>query len=233
MTNKMTSIIATGDSRLGIVFLHGSGDTGEGFCEWLEETWESDSFLSNLEKLNISYRFPSASAKPYTLAGGSLSNVWHDRRELALTCSEDMPGINNSIEVIDENIDYLINTEGIPCSNIFIWGLSMGGHMALQSISLSRHSRDLAGIIALSCFLSTTSHIWSMDDASKALRIPPIKMIHGEADDLIPCAWGRTTSDMLVEQLGVDVTFSTIPLLRHDLCETEVADIMKWILSKR
>lgn len=219
-------------SRIGIVFLHGSGDSGEGFRDWLEETCVSHSFIANLETLNIACRFPSATAKPYTLNGGSLLNVWHDRFKLELCSTEDMPGIEYSINVIDEEIDYLINTEGIPCNNIFLWGLSMGGHMALQAISLSKHSQQLGGIIALSCFLSTTSHIWSMDDARKALRIPPIKMVHGEADDLIPCAWGQTTSEMLVEQLGVEVSFSTIPRLCHDMCEAEIADIMQWIHSK-
>lgn len=214
--------------KIGIVFLHGSGDTGEGFCEWLESC---DSFkLKQLDRLNISYRFPSASAKPYTLQGGCLSNVWHDRYELELSCTEDLSGIQYSINVIDEEIDYLINTEGIPCSDIFLWGMSMGGHMALQAIALSKHSSNLAGIVGLSCFLSKKSHIWNMDTDK---RLPPVMMVHGEADNLIPCVWGQITSEMLINHLGVEVKFSTIPQLRHDLCNSEVADVMKWILAKR
>lgn len=230
--NKESEMASDCASPLGIVFLHGSGDSGEGFREWLESY---DSFkLSKLDALNIKYRFPSASAKPYTLNGGYYSNVWHDRSELELCCHEDLVGIKHSMALIDEEIDSLIHIDGIPCSNIFIWGLSMGGHMALQAISLSKHSAELAGIIGLSCFLSTSSHIWSMNhsDTNGAKRIPPIKMIHGEADDLIPCEWGRTTSKLLADN-GLDVTFSTIPNLRHDLSDEEVADVMKWILSKR
>mgnify|MGYP003387552746 CR=1 FL=1 len=213
---------------IGIVFLHGSGDTGAGFCEWLEEA--SDSFsLQQLDALNISYRFPSASPMPYTLDGGCLSKVWHDRYDLKSNSTEDVTGIQTSMDLIDEEIDYLINTKDIPCQNIFLWGLSMGGHMALQAIALSRHAPDLAGIIGLSCYLSTTSQVWTLDPTAR--RIPPIKMVHGEADDLIPYAWGLATSEMLVERLQADVIFSTIPDLSHDMCDAEVADVMRWILS--
>lgn len=222
--------VGSGGSDYGIVFLHGSGDSGPGFLEWLQHC--DPALLETLKQRRISYRAPSAPSRPYTLAGGCRSTVWHDRYELALDCREDLQGIQASVDIIDECIESLVSSEGIPASNIFLWGMSMGGHMALQALALSKYSSELAGIVALSCFLSTTSHMWKvMGEKKGTIRIPPIKIVHGEADDLIPCVWGQATSDMLTNVLGLDVAFSTIPHLRHDLCFEEVADILAWITS--
>lgn len=216
-------------SRIGIVFIHGSGDQGESFRQWIQI---HPTFLDFFEQNGAIYRFPSAPLRRYSLQGGEKCHVWHDRVELSLNAEEDLFGIDQSIRQIEENIDSLIR-ENIPLESIFVFGMSMGGHMALQILNRSRYGSSLAGIIALSCFLSSNSPIW--DDLVRRKcadeRMPPIMMAHGTKDYLIPYDWGLATSNRLKE-VGFDLSFTTIQGMGHDIVRDELEIIKCWIDSR-
>lgn len=59
-----------------VIFLHGSGGCGE---EWAEAMAGVQQQLPWVE-----FIFPTARARPYTLFGGEIANVWFDRNELGL-----------------------------------------------------------------------------------------------------------------------------------------------------
>jgi phospholipase/carboxylesterase len=116
-------------AAFGIVFLHGSGDTGKGLHQWIQNC--NPDFLAKLNGLKFKYRFPSAKPIPYTLSYHYPSTVWHDRVALTLDAPEDTEGVLRSVAFLDAEIEQLI-LEGVPVEKIFIFGMSMGGHMALQ-----------------------------------------------------------------------------------------------------
>lgn len=237
-----------GTPRAGIVFLHGSGCSGEGFCEWIENTHD---ILSRFEQSGIKFKFPSAPLRRYTLAGGERLAVWHDRQFLSLSCPEDTDGVLDSIKIIDNSINELI-CEGVPENRIIIFGLSMGGHMALQAMVRSKYAVNLVCVVALSCFISEISPLWetmrkdisastsadniasaradSPTDPTKAV-LAPLLMMHGTADSLIPEAWGCATSFKLKEH-GVAVTYSTLQGLGHNMDYIELEYIYNWIIDK-
>ena len=57
-----------------IVFLHGSGDTGDGVSQWLESLGVKEHLFEDTAIV-----FPSAPPRPYSMYGGEISTVWHDR----------------------------------------------------------------------------------------------------------------------------------------------------------
>lgn len=212
----------------GVIFLHGSGDTGDGFQSWIADV--NPSFLPDLSSIPCAFRFPSAIPMMYSYSG-CVMHVWHDRNELALSCVEDTAGIMRSIGIIDEEIESLM-AQGVALERICIIGLSMGGHMALHMSALSQYSENIACIVALSCFLSTESPLYQTIASRQAngTRIPPIRMMHGDSDRMIPLQWGRTTADLL-ENLNVNITFSSINSLGHELSPDELAQAYAFLVQ--
>ena len=56
-----------------VIFLHGSGDTGPGIAAWVS------GLASHLLPDDWGMVFPSATRRPYSLAGGAYTSVWHNR----------------------------------------------------------------------------------------------------------------------------------------------------------
>ena len=81
-----------------MIFLHGSGDTGPGVREWLESA-SAGKFCRRLAELGLGPGvFPTAPARPYTLAGGTPSRVWFDREELFPSSRQDRAGVLQSLQ---------------------------------------------------------------------------------------------------------------------------------------
>lgn len=214
----------------GLILLHGSGDSGLHFYQWISCF---PSFKSKLGSKQFKYRYPSARPIPYTLAGRIIHSVWHDRLALSPDAPEDTEGVLSSIVLIDAEIDEFIK-EGIPVERIFVLGMSMGGHMALQMAVRSKHAKSLAGVVALSCFLSTTSPAWDIYSARRGagLRIPPICIVHGDSDRTVSPRCGRDTAERLAAILDSEnVKFSVIPRLEHDMNDKEIDCIADWVQS--
>ena len=209
----------------GLILLHGSGGTGKDFEQWISLY---PFFLSKLKTSQFRFRFPSASVIKYTLAGGAPMSVWHDRVDLSPHVTEDTSRVLISAAEIDKEIDGFIN-EGIPVDKIFVLGFSMGGHMALQMAIQSKYSEQLAGVVALSCFISRISPTWELIKTRR--RIPPILMIHGGSDAMVSSAWGKETADRLAA-MGCDINFSVHPRLGHDISRAELESVLDWIIER-
>lgn len=216
--------------RYAIIFLHGSGDTGSGFQDWIVQT--DATFLNRLSRQGFSFQFPTASARPYSLAGGAVSSVWHDRKELSPFGVEDTDGLISSIAKIDDDVESIIQS-GIDAKNVFIFGMSMGGHLALQMSVHSKFRGDIGGIVALSCFIGASSQAWDLLQTrlDEGARIPPIRMFHGGADSMVRSDWGEATAHRL-QSLGLDVSFTIERGLGHSICDSELRETEEWIAAR-
>ena len=103
-----------------------------------------------------------------------------------------------------------------------------------------RTKHKLAGLFALSSYLNDDAAVYSRLEqecssppcaAGTAKGLPPVFMRHGEADGYIRPAWGRGTAEKLSD-LGVDVTFDSIPNLQHSLDPREMEELRKWIFEQ-
>jgi len=115
------------------------------------------------------------------------------------------------------------NARGIPDERIVLAGFSQGGVIALHSGL--RHSRRLAGILALSCYLPQAETL--PDEAEAANSDVPIFMAHGRADPLIPYDLGKRSAKLLQAQ-GYQLQWHGYATA-HSVCLEELEDIGGWL----
>ncbi|CAM9167017.1 unnamed protein product [Chrysoparadoxa australica] len=204
-----------------VIFLHGSGDTGPGVRQWVRQASENR-FAKALGNTLLVY--PTASARPYSLSGGALSNVWHDRAQLSESAAiTDLDGLNASFAQVENEIE-ILEQKGIPSSSIYLGGFSMGGGLALQYLQRRTSAFRLGGIFCLASFLATQSPVFT----PKQPLAVPVYMAHGQNDTLVPAAWGKNTFNKL-KDIGYDVSWKEYKGLDHELGGEELEDLAEWL----
>ena len=222
-----------------VVFLHGSGDTGGGIKSWIQSV--SPTFLSSLESQGIKVVFPSAAARPYTMAGGSLSTVWHDRQYLSSDAPEDAVGLSASRAVISAVVSDLLSSDGLPASAVVVGGFSMGGGTSLHACLQGGGGGDnglngVAGVFSMSSFVTSKSSLW-IDLATRTTLnptqpTPPVFMTHGSHDSMIGVRWATETADRLKQTGLTQVDFYEEPYLDHEPGPQSLELLQTWILAK-
>ena len=214
-----------------MVFLHGSGDTGKGLQLWLNSV--NSQFITTLDKCAIKIVLPTAEPRPYTLADGQTLNVWHDRECLDIDAPEDKIGLANTSIAIECIIQSLMNDDLIPVEKIVVGGFSMGGGTALHS-ALCGHQRinfdGLAGVFSMGSFVTSQSGLW-VSLRGRAPPFPPVYMIHGTSDRLIPSVWGRDTMERL-KQCGANVEWYEEDGIGHEPGPQSLNKLGTWILER-
>ncbi|XP_038205705.1 lysophospholipase-like protein 1 [Arvicola amphibius] len=211
-----------GRHSASLIFLHGSGHSGQGLREWIKTVLNQDLTFQHIKII-----YPTAPSRPYTPMKGGLSNVWFDRFKISTDCPEHLESIDGMRQILTELIDDEVKS-GIQKSRILIGGFSMGGCMAMHLAY--RNHRDVAGVFALSSFLNKDSAIYK-DLLQAEGALPELFQCHGTADELVLHSWGEETNSKL-KSLGVNTVFHSLPNLYHDLNRTELERLKSWILRK-
>ncbi|CAG9761984.1 unnamed protein product [Ceutorhynchus assimilis] len=216
---SFTSLIKVPQSNkicsASVIFLHGSGDTGQAFLNWIKF------LIGDVVSPHISFYFPTAPLRPYTPLGGELSYVWFDRYDITPEAPEHI----ETLQEIGANLKSLVNdivNTGVPLNRIMIGGFSMGGALALHSAY--RFTPGLAGTFALSSFLNKNSLVYS----ELKSETTPLYMAHGEKDTMVPISWGKKTYDELTK-LNVKGEFVPLVYTLHELKKSELNGLFKWI----
>ncbi|XP_025963580.1 lysophospholipase-like protein 1 isoform X1 [Dromaius novaehollandiae] len=219
---QRTVVVPAGRHTASVVFLHGSGDTGQGARTWIKEILNQDMAFQHIKVI-----YPTAPARPYTPMKGALSTAWFDRYKISNDCSEHIETIDSMCHQLTD----LINDEiknGIAKNRILVGGFSMGGGMAMHLAY--RFHRDVAGVFALSSFLNKESAVYQALNRNEGV-LPELFQCHGTADELVLCSWGEETNKML-KSLGVSVSLHTFPNLNHELSRAEIEKLKTWIVKK-
>lgn len=202
-----------------VIFFHGSGDTGDGVKEWIKL------LVKDFQFPHLQILFPTAPLRPYTLLSGEMSNVWFDR----LSISPDVPEHTETLDQMCRDVVDFIKTDvvktGIPENRIIVGGFSMGGALAMH-VGF-RFLPQVAGVFALSSFLSYTSSIYELPKQSSGM--PSLLMCHGDRDTLVPHQWGEHTFKTLTTEYGVKGQFHTIPNALHELKKKEILLLQEWL----
>lgn len=198
-----------------VIFLHGLGDTGHGWC---------DEFKSYALP-HVKYIFPHAPANPVTLNGGMRMPSWFDIRGLTPDAAEDDVGINRAR---DQLLSFIDDEEksSIPSSRIVVGGFSQGGAVALFTAMTS--ARKLGGVLAFSTWMPLNKTV--MSAAAEANKTTPVLQCHGTADPLVPLRWGQMT-ELLLQSFNPAHKLMKLPGVGHSGCEEEM-DAMKEFLNK-
>ena len=184
-----------------IVLLHGWGADATdmfGLAPFLAQVREECGFFA-----------PNA---PYPCAGAPQGRQWFDILEGeygAMSASEDLQELLRSI--FDEF--------SLPPSDVILGGFSQGGMMTLAVGPLF----DFAGLISFSGALLTEKNLKRANNSS-----PPILMIHGDLDDVIPAS-ALIDAQSHLEEKGYTVEVVLEKGVGHSIDEKGLESARKFI----
>lgn len=127
-------------------------------------------------------------------------------------CKGLMPLAEQARAVTDEYLTQVILQTGLTADRTALCGFSQGGLMALYTAL--RHSEKLAAAVGLSAVavMFDGKTFSPQDIVSK----PPVTLIHGEADNIVPLPVFEMNLANLAEA-GIAVESFTVPYLMHGI----------------
>ncbi len=117
----------------------------------------------------------------------------------------DRPDLTQSRQLLTDFLNGLTDQLQIPLSRTILGGFSQGGAMTLD-VGLSL---PLAGLMVLSGYLHAPPKL-------QAGNAPPVLMVHGKQDMVVPVAAAQKSRDSL-QALGVPVQYQEYPLMGHEI----------------
>ncbi|KAJ8924544.1 hypothetical protein NQ315_000692 [Exocentrus adspersus] len=205
-------LAATAKHTATLIFLHGLGDTGQGWA----------SAMGALRPPHVKVICPTAPTMPVTLNAGFRMPSWFDLRTLDESGPEDEQGIKSATKQIHTLIENEVSA-GISPERILVGGFSQGGALALYSALT--YPQKLAGVVALSAWLPLGK---SFPVSKKTSDTLPIFQCHGDCDPVVPYKWGQMTASVLKSMLK-NVEFKTYRGLMHTSSDEELRDIKQFI----
>jgi len=203
------------------IFLHGLGDTGEGWSMAFKAMANS----------KVKYIFPTAPTMGVTLNGGFVMNSWFDLITLSPNGKEDDEGINSASVKINKLIkDELDQYPNLTEKDIILGGFSQGGGLALYT-GLNNNEKPFGGVIALSSWLPLRQHFQKNEGALlKALKDTRVFQGHGAADQVVDFGYGSLTNK-IIKETKLESTFKCYNSMGHSSCDEEMADVKEFIES--
>ena len=200
-----------------VIWLHGLGADRYDFLPVAEALQES--------LLTTRFVLPQAPTRAVTINGGYAMPSWYDIKAMSPARSICEEQLNESADLVIELIEAQ-RQSGIDGNRIFLAGFSQGGAVVLHAAYL-KWQGPLGGVIALSTYAPTFSNELQLSASQQ--RIPAL-CLHGQYDDVVQNAMGRTAYEHL-KRLGVAVTWQEYPM-SHEVLPEEIRDIGAW-LTKR
>ena len=118
-------------------------------------------------------------------------------------------GVQQAAPVLDQFIDQELEAAGLTMADLVLVGFSQGTMMALH-VGL-RRAEPAAGIVGFSGALAGPEHL-----ADEITAKPPVLLVHGEADEVIPVQAIHQASQAL-GGAGVSVRWHVSPGIGHGI----------------
>ncbi|GJQ84152.1 hypothetical protein Trydic_g2832 [Trypoxylus dichotomus] len=198
-----------------LIFLHGLGDTGQGWSR----------AMAAIRPSCVKVVCPTAETMPVTLNAGYRMPSWFDLKSLDIGGPEDEEGIKSAAAYVHSMIEDEIE-RGIPANRIIIGGFSQGGALALYSAL--KFPQRLAGVVALSCWLPLHKSF------PAEVRCPtdiPVLTCHGDCDPVVPYKLGQMTASLL-KMILKDFEFKSYRGLMHTSSDEELSDVKQFVHNK-
>ena len=200
-----------------VIWLHGLGADRYDFlpvAEALQETLLTTRFV-----------LPQAPTRAVTINGGYAMPSWYDIKAMSPARSISEEELNESAETVITLIEEQ-KRAGIDASRIFLAGFSQGGAVVLHTAYL-KWKGALGGVLALSTYAPTFSNELEL---SASQQRTPAYCLHGQYDDVVQNAMGRTAYEHL-KRLDVRVTWQEYPM-GHEVLPEEIRDIGAWLTER-
>lgn len=185
----------TGTATHLLVVLHGWGANAQDLA----------SIAGELKLPEFRFEFPEAPlTHPYTRGG----KMWYDLE------TREFRGLGESRQQLLEWLLSLERDTGLPLSRTILAGFSQGGAMTLD-VGLRL---PLAGLVCLSGYLQATP------DKSPERVLPPILIVHGRQDPVVPLSAAIQARDSLTS-LGAKVQYQEFDMGHYVI--PEVIDLVR------
>jgi len=208
-------IEAQGEHKATIIWLHGLGDSGNGFAPIAPE-------LKLDPSLGVKFIFPHAPVRPVTINNGMKMRAWYDIKSMDMKSRADIDGVIESSNAVKRIIDNEI-ANGIAANKIILIGFSQGGVIAYH-LGV-RFDRTLAGIVGLSTYMCEPESLTSQKHAANLQT--PILICHGASDEVVPMTLGKLAFSAL-QSNGFQASWNEYGM-QHNVCLPEIQDIAKFI----
>jgi len=216
MSLEFVEYPAKGEHKATVIWLHGLGDSGEGFLPVASQ-------LALPEELGIRFVFPHAPVQPVTINGGMAMRSWYDIKSMDLDKRADEAGVRESAAKVEQLIKQELNN-GIAADKIILAGFSQGGVISLHLAP--RLPQKLAGVLALSTYMCVPEQL--TEEAQQTGL--SVFMAHGRQDDVVPHSAGRSAFDVLSAH-NMDVSWQDYPMA-HQVCGEELMAIRQWLIAR-
>ena len=218
MSLEFVEVKPAGEVKAVVIWLHGLGDTGNGFVPIVPE-------LKLDQNLGIHFIFPHAPVQPVTINGGMAMNAWYDIKSMDLENRADEGGVIESAALVEQLIEAQI-ASGIAADKIILAGFSQGGVIALHLATRITH--QLAGVMALSTYMCVPQKLAAQKH--NANDKTAIFMAHGSHDEVVPMHAGQNAKQTL-ESCGYQVSWQDYPMA-HNVCIEQINDISRWLTDR-
>lgn len=194
---------APGDAAVGVVLLHGRGDTARGILGLVEPLRERGA-------PDVTYLAPSA-----------VGNVWYPQRFMESVASN-QPYLDSALATVARSVTALEDA-GVPRERIVVAGFSQGACLALEWVA--REGGRFGAAVALSGGLIGAS----VDPATYPRRLDGTVAFLGcsDVDGHIPEGRVHASANQLSEQ-GADVTTRIYPGMPHTVNDDE----LRWFAER-
>lgn len=204
-----------GQADAAVIWLHGLGDSGDGFAPIVPE-------LRLPKSSGIRFLFPHAPVRPITINGGMQMRGWYDIKTWDLNDRADETGVRESAAAVTALIDKLIE-QGIAANRILLAGFSQGGVIALHL--LPRLPYKLAGVMALSTYMAVPGKL--KEEMTTANKSTAVLVNHGTHDEVVPYSAGQAAFNAL-KFAGFNVNWAEYRM-GHSVCPQQIADVSRFI----
>ena len=208
--------IGAAEHKATVIWLHGLGDSGEGFAPIAPH-------LALPDELDVKFLFPHAPIQAVTINNGMEMRAWYDIKSLDLDKRADAKGVQQSAQRISALIDEQI-AAGIAPNKIILAGFSQGGVIALHLAP--RYQHKLAGVMALSTYMSQPE-LLAEQAKHKDLTI---FMAHGDFDNVVPLEAGKQAYQCLLD-VGMAASWQSYAMA-HQVCDQELMAIRQWLIER-
>lgn len=202
-----------------LVFLHGLGDTGFGWA----------GALNSIKPDFLKVICPTAPNLPVTINGGAAMPAWYD-----IVSLDEKDGAREDMEGVDWAVDYLHSLvdgetqQGLPLDRVMVGGFSQGGAVALAATL--KHPGNLAGCVALSCYLPGGET--SLEQLGLSAPVEsPVFQAHGDSDQVVSYHRGQLTAELLA-RLVKDHQLKTYRGMGHEATQEELDDIKEFLMKR-
>lgn len=200
-----------------VIWLHGLGADRYDFLPVAEALQE--------QLLSTRFVLPQAPTRPVTINGGYAMPSWYDIKAMSPARSISEDELNESADTVIGLIEAQ-KASGIDANRIVLAGFSQGGAVVFHTAYL-KWQGALGGVIALSTYAPTFSD--ELELSASQQRIPAL-CLHGQYDDVVQNAMGRTAYEHLKKR-GVTVTWQQYPMA-HEVLLEEIHDIGHWLAAR-